>query len=95
MPNPFMILSKQSEVVLTRFRWKILISGVTGRKTRDYYPLTQTPIKTFYDMSTTPIFHKNRHFGATFRRDNFFARKNGFKIGRLESKRPLIVVVAQ
>jgi len=44
MLNPFVLFSKQSEVVLTHFRWKIIISGVAERKTRDYYPLTHTPI---------------------------------------------------
>jgi len=44
MLNPFMIFSKQSEVVLTHFRSKIIISGVAERKTRHYYPLTHTPI---------------------------------------------------
>jgi len=43
----------------------------------------------------TPIFHKTAiHFSAPFRRDNFFV-KNRFNVGRLESKRPLIVIVAQ
>jgi len=93
MPNPFMILSKQSEVVLTRFRWKILISGVTERKTRDYYPLTQTPIKTFYDMSYyDPHFPQKPPFWGHISTGQFFRPKNGFKIGRLESERPLIVV---
>jgi len=42
------------------------------------------------------IFPKNRHFGTPFRRDlEFFSPENGFNIGRLESQRPLIVVVAQ
>jgi len=44
---------------------------------------------------STLIFPQNRHFWAPFRRDiEFFARKR-LNIGRLESKRPLIVVVAQ
>ena len=41
-----------------------------------------------------PHFPQNRHFWAPFRRDfEFFSPENGFNIGRLESKRPLIVVV--
>ena len=39
MLNPFMIFSKQLEIVLTHFRWKIIISGVAEHKTRDYNPL--------------------------------------------------------
>ena len=35
--NQFMILSKQLQVVLTHFLWKILIFGVAERQTRDYY----------------------------------------------------------
>jgi len=43
-----------------------------------------------------PFFSKNRHFWAPFRREiGIFSPENGFNIGRLESKRPLIVVVAQ
>lgn len=44
MLNPFMILSKQLQVVLTHFRWKILIFGVAERQTRDYYRFKKTPI---------------------------------------------------
>ena len=40
----FMILSKQLEVVLSHFRWKILIFGVAERQTRDYYRFEKTPI---------------------------------------------------
>jgi len=42
-----------------------------------------------------PHFPKNRHFWAPFRRHRIFSPENGFNIERLESKRPLIVVVAQ
>jgi len=42
-----------------------------------------------------PFSPKNRHFWAPFRRDRIFSPENGFNIGPLESKRPLIVVVAQ
>ena len=42
-----------------------------------------------------PHFPKNRHFGPHFDGTEFFSPENGFTIGRLESKRPLIVVVAQ
>jgi len=42
-----------------------------------------------------PIFPPNRHLrDDPFRRDKF-SPENGFNIGRLESIRPLIVVVAQ
>jgi len=34
MLDPFMILSKQSGVLLIHFRWKIQISGDAERKTR-------------------------------------------------------------
>ena len=44
MLNPFMILSKQLQVFLTHFRWKILIFGVAERQTRDYYRFKKTPI---------------------------------------------------
>ena len=44
MLYPFMILSKQLQVVLTHFRWKILIFGVVERQTRDYYRFKKTPI---------------------------------------------------
>jgi len=44
MLNQFMILSKQLQVVLTHFRWKILIFGVAERQTRDYYRFKKTPI---------------------------------------------------
>jgi len=40
-------------------------------------------------------FPQNRHFRAPFRRARIFLPENCFKIGRLESKRPLIVVGAQ
>ena len=43
MLNPFMILSKQLQVVLTHFRWKILIFCVAERQTRDYYRFKKTP----------------------------------------------------
>ena len=42
-----------------------------------------------------PYFPKKRHFLAPFRQDWIFSPKNGFNIGRLESKQPLIVVGAQ
>jgi len=43
-----------------------------------------------------PHFPQNRHFRAPFRWDfEFFSLENGFNIGRLESKRHLIVVGAQ
>ena len=45
---------------------------------------------------STHIFPPKPPFWAPFRRDlEFFSAENGFNIGRLESKRPLIVVVAQ
>ena len=42
-----------------------------------------------------PPFPENRHFWTPFRRNRIFLPENDFNIGRLESKRPLIVVVAQ
>jgi len=43
-----------------------------------------------------PSFSQKRHFGAPFRRDlEFFSPENDYNIGRLERKRPLIVVLAQ
>jgi len=43
----------------------------------------------------TPIFPKAAIFGPDFDGTNFFSPENGFNIGQLDSKRPLIVVVAQ
>jgi len=44
---------------------------------------------------STPIFSKTAIFGPHFDGTNFVSPENGFNIGQLESKRPLIVVVAQ
>ena len=44
---------------------------------------------------STPIFPKTAIFGTHFDGTLIFSPENGFSIGRLESKRPLIVVVAQ
>ena len=63
----------------TRFRARKCLLGVSKPKSK----------------VSTPIFPKNRHFWAPFRRDRIFSPENGFNIGPLESKRPLIVVVAQ
>ena len=43
---------------------------------------------------STPIFPQNRHFWDHLD-GTIFSPENGFNIGPLESKRPLIVVVAQ
>jgi len=42
-----------------------------------------------------PFSPKPAIFGPNFDGTEFFSSENGFNIGRLESKRPLIVVVAQ
>jgi len=44
---------------------------------------------------STPIFPQNPIFWPHSTRQNFFRPKSGYNIGRLESKRPLIVVVAE
>jgi len=62
----------------TRFRVRKCVLGVAKPKSK----------------VSTPSFHKNSHFWAPFRRDlDFFSNENGFNIGRLESKRPLIAIV--
>ena len=65
----------------TRFRTRKCLLGVAKPKS----------------MVSTPIFPKTRHFWAPFQRDlgRIFSPENGFDIGRLESKRPLIVIVAK
>ena len=64
----------------TRFRARKCLLGVAKPKSK----------------VSTAIFPKTAIFGPHFDGTlNFFSPENGFNIGRLESKRPLIVVVAQ
>ena len=63
----------------TRFRARQCLLGVAKPKSK----------------VSTPIFPKTAIFGPHFDRTEFFSPENGFSIGRLESKRPLIVIGAQ
>jgi len=63
-------------------RYLFIWERLQQNTTHDAVPRKEVTFWGFY-----PHFPKNRHFWASFRRD--------FNIGRLESKRPLIVVVAQ